>query len=463
MAFKYTVKDTDTGGLNSIVKKYGFANYKQAGISSVPSGNFDLIRPGDVIDIPNYDPNKISPINETSPVLSSKDGEREFSGYSDKLTEQLGSLTPEEKSTTETTKSEASPFATGAKDETTGKTETTGDPVLDKVNKWQSEQDAKFDAEALIRKNEYTSIFQTSLANIDATTAATITGINVTYDKRIAEQKRINKLNIDRVKAYGLGGGGTYTPISYGDAVSVREIEAADKITSLESERNSLISQAKQAQEQGKIGLMREKMTDLDRVNNQLNENLSRVSQEAEKQYKLLRDYRKEEETKHEELVKKAKERLALLAPKYNDEYGAMTSEEKDAFITKLSNQTGIDYASVYGIMESAASGAEKKALEKDKAKLDLESTKELIAARKATTQKTYADILKQDANKNMEAEVPETFKDKADFEKKRQDFIKKYGVDGQKYWDSVFINPETEEFQYIAGESESDPLGLGI
>ncbi len=54
MAVTYKVKSGDT--LNSIVQQYGFKNYKEAGITSVPSGNFDLIRVGDSITIGNAAP-----------------------------------------------------------------------------------------------------------------------------------------------------------------------------------------------------------------------------------------------------------------------------------------------------------------------------------------------------------------------------------------------------------------------
>lgn len=49
MATSHVVKAGET--LNSIAKQYGYSNYKAAGITSVPSGNFDLIRVGDVINI----------------------------------------------------------------------------------------------------------------------------------------------------------------------------------------------------------------------------------------------------------------------------------------------------------------------------------------------------------------------------------------------------------------------------
>jgi|GEM_PF-38081 len=58
----YEVQNGDT--LNAIAVKYGFSNYKTAGIVSVPSGNLDLIRPGDLITI--GDTNNISTSTETA-------------------------------------------------------------------------------------------------------------------------------------------------------------------------------------------------------------------------------------------------------------------------------------------------------------------------------------------------------------------------------------------------------------
>lgn len=49
MATQHVVKAGET--LNAISKQYGYSNYKEAGVTSVPSGNFDLIRVGDVITL----------------------------------------------------------------------------------------------------------------------------------------------------------------------------------------------------------------------------------------------------------------------------------------------------------------------------------------------------------------------------------------------------------------------------
>lgn len=64
--YQYTVQGSDYGGLNAIARRHGFQNYQQAGITSVPSGNFDLIRPGDVINFGNA-PRPAPAITTTGP------------------------------------------------------------------------------------------------------------------------------------------------------------------------------------------------------------------------------------------------------------------------------------------------------------------------------------------------------------------------------------------------------------
>ena len=79
MALKYKVQQGDT--LNKIASQFGFDNYKKAGISSVPSGNFDLIRPGEEITLGNVQGGgDVSPIKTTPPALGSTDLDVSFRG-----------------------------------------------------------------------------------------------------------------------------------------------------------------------------------------------------------------------------------------------------------------------------------------------------------------------------------------------------------------------------------------------
>ena len=331
------------------------------------------------------------------------------------------------------------------------------------MNKWEEEQNAKFETEAIERKEEYAQLFQTSLSAIDAQTNSTIEKINLSYDKRIKEQNKINQLNIDRVKAYGLGGGGIYTPVMFGDAITNRETEASDKISELENNRNQLISDAKSARDAGESKLLREKLEDLDAVEKDLRSQLQDVEKEGEAQYKLLREFRKEEEQKHQDQLDKMLKSLQGLAPSYSEEYEKMTDEEKDQFIDKLSKKTGLDYATIYSTMESATAGILEQDLKNQKAEADIDATEALTKSRKASAFKSYADAgvknkERQDAVKKeeeMSGKVPDSFVDDKDFFAKRSKFVKEFGIDGGKYWDSVYPEDNVGDRVYPIGDGE--------
>lgn len=331
-------------------------------------------------------------------------------------------------------------------------TEGSGDPIYDKMKKWQEEQSLKFDAEQEEKKKAYEAMYQTSLASIDASAQATINNINSTYDQRITEQKRINQLRVDRMKAYGLGSANAMAnPIEYTDSVSAREQEGADKVKELDSQRNNLIAQAKSARDQGASKLLREKLADLDNIDEQIRTQLSKVSEEADKQYKLLRDIRKEEETKHKDAIAKMVERLTQLAPKYADEYDKMDNVAKDAFIEQIVKETGLDYAQVFATLNKGVSEAqklktteEKEALSLDKAKNDLAISKNNLAK----SQKELVEGKKTDAQNEedaMKSALPRTFTSEADATKQRKEYVRQFGKKGAEYWDSVFYSADSK------------------
>lgn len=414
-----------------------------------------------------YDPNQLSTIKPTPPVLSSKDNAQEFMDNSRKLdTVSAGGVVQSSDKSAEAAKTEKPAGDYKINDE--GRA--SGDPVLDSLNKFVTEESAKFKQEAEDRKAQYNSLFKTSLAALDASVAATINNITSSYDKRIKEQERINRVNIDRVKAYGLSEGGRFTPISYGDAVSNREQEAADKVSELENQRNSLIAQAKAARDQGESKLLREKLDDLGKVDEEMRRRLDDVAKESERQYQLLRDIRKEEEKKHQEKLKKATDAFRAIAGTLLDEYGK-TPEEKDKFVKAKAAELGISYAEVYSMMEGAV---KEKATTDQKAKedaLDLEQKKYNVEKAKADASKAWADAAtKQEEKKlakEMKAAVPTEFENDADFKKKKAEFVKRFGVDGKQFWDAVFYDKENEDYDYPSknaggGETNtSDPLGI--
>ena len=468
MPFTYTVQQGDT--LNSIANKYGFKNYKEAGVSSVPSNNFDLIRAGEQITLGNYDPNNVKSFTSTPPVVSSVDNKAEFMNNSDKITKVdnafSGIYAGKDKTTTDTTKTTTTPNNTNTTTTDTT-TETSGDPVYDALLKQNKEQAVKYEEEKAQKKATYESLYQTSLTNLDATAKATIDRINSSYDKRIQEQERINKLNIDRTKAYGLANGGQYTPIDFGDAVSLREQEASDKITSLESERTNLINQAKTARDNGASQLLRQKLQDLDKVDADIRKQLQDVEAESDKRYKMLREIRTAEETKAKERRDKAVAQITSLAPMYSDQYEKMTPEEKNAFILQIVNQTGLDYATTYGAIEGGILKKKKDTLDLEGKSLEVKKkVKDLYKANNPTTKVTP---------EQMSADAPMSFASDEDFQNQMSAFVRKYGSTGATYWDKLYKKDSQGDYTYSisktqsktpaksSGKSTSDPLDLGL
>ncbi len=393
MSYNYTVQAGDS--LNSIAQAHGFANYKDAGITSVPSGNFDKINPNETITLNNYDPSKVSTIAPTSsPVVSSTDNTQQYKTDSNTIDTLIGSLnkkvdplTKEVTSTTDTTKPNApiDPVTGQPKVDTTA-TDTTGNAVFDNLQK-----EAKSKADALTAKQaqdkiDYTNLWNTSLANLNASTASTISAINTTYDKRIAEQNRINNLNIDRVKAYGLANGGQYTPIAFSDSVTNREREASDLITSLESQRNDLINKANMARNDGETALMRQHLTDLQTIDDKINNQLKDVQATAEKNYQDLRNARIDAENKHKAQVAEALTSLQATAPSMVDAYTSTDSTGQDAIIKKIVAQTGLDYGQVYATLEGAVTKKQTNSLDLRKKTADVQLAEKKVVAPAKTT-----------------------------------------------------------------------------
>lgn len=385
MSYTYTVKAGDS--LNKIAQAHGFSNYKDAGVTSVPSGNFDMIRPNEQITLANYDPNKVSTVpTRTSPIISSTDNQQQFRNDSTSIDTLIGSLNtkvdPVTGQKTDVKETTTTDTKTGLpKTETIAET-TTGNAVFDNLQK-----EAKSKSDALLAKQEedkvsYTNLWNTSLANLNATTQNAINTINTTYDKRIKEQQRINTLNIARVQAYGLANGGQYTPIAFSDAVTDRELEASDNISALESQRNDLINKAKTARDEGETGLMRNHLKDLQAIDDKINSQLKDVMATAEKNYQDLRNARVDAENQHKAKVAEALTSLTALSGSMVDEYMKLDDKGKDAIIKKIMQQNGLDYGQVYSTLEGAVAKKAKDSLATRKEEASVDATEALANQR---------------------------------------------------------------------------------
>ncbi len=483
MAFKYKIQSGDT--LNTIAQRYGFSNYKEAGISSVQSGDFNKISPGEEITLGNYNPNEIKTIGETQPVISSNDVSGEYKSLGTSLDKKLttgylpngqvvdiGDPTINREMLAGATYlgggTGTDPLATGVGVTGVEKPEfkTSGDKLYDEYLKSQetiTTAGAKLEAD---KKSEISALLPKTLALLDAQYASSVSNITNTYDKLFKEQTKINRVNIDRTKAYGLGAGAQYMPLEYTGAVSEQEQKAANEISTLENERIDLLAKAKQARDQGEVTALRDNLKDLNDIEEKMRTRTKSLADEVQKRYEFAVSVRKEQETKHKESVTKMLEGVKIKYLKGFQE--AKTEDEKVKIIRQIildsaGTLTNDDFYTIYSAIAGASATAEKTALETREKEADIESKKALTAERWASA------AVKSEEKKtisSMKSEIDAmTFTNNDDAEAKRQAFVKKYGSDGKKYWDDVFKD-DTGLYNYTGttggGDKKSALKGIG-
>ena len=431
MAYKHKVLSGET--LNQISQKYGFTNYKTAGISSVPSGNFDLIRPGEEITLGNYNPAEVKTIGSTDPLITSEQNAGEYKdlassldkklnpppdGNFEEYLQQIADQNPELADEMMDKLGYTSKLDKSAEQKDTQEI-ASGDKLYDEYLKSQETVKTGMDTQKAEKEAEIKSLLPKTLALIDAQYAATTSNITNTYSKLLTEQQRINQVNVDRTKAYGLGAGGQYMPLEFTSAVSEQEQKAANAISTLENERNDLLAQAKASRDQGEISALRDNMDALDKVEKTMRERTKDLSAEVQKRYELTQAVRKEQEAKFKERANKTLEAAKI---KYlKDFQNAKTEDEKVKVIRKVilnsgGTLTNDDFYSIYSSLNSAVEGASEKTTKTAKEKAELEhkqaqTKKEIIDAKKAeadikTPEEKAAE--KEIARRKSESEIEE-------------------------------------------------------
>lgn len=452
---KIKVQQGDT--LSDLAKKYSvdvnqFQGYR--------SGNKDLIFPGeeltvrpktsivssnDVAQTFKNDSNRIDQIDQTAQSNFQQD-------FSSKLSE-LGI----DKIKTDTGAGSGS--ANEKADTSSGKLGS--NPLRDQVENDLSELKDELDEAAEEARANYRNLFNTSLASVDATLQSTLLGINSLYDQRIKEQQRINQLRIDRTKAYGLGGSGQYVPIMFTDAVTNREEEASREIASLEGKRQAAISEAKAARDTGEQQLLRAKLEDLDNIDEQLRNNIERARTIAEQEYTRIKEERKEAETARQEEIAKVLEQFTSIAGTFADDYSNADEATKLKIIEEIKQQTGLKSYQIIGELEKAVRESRMNTLEEQKKAQEVKTEEQQTEAARALAGQRWASASKTKAETggDVPEDMPDEFVNEDDFNKKRQEFIKKHGEDGRKYWDDVYGIDYNQEYIFETTENDSTPM----
>lgn len=457
MGTKYVVKEGDT--LNKIANQYGYKDYKEAGINSVPSGNFDLIRPGETIEFNGSTNTGVNGFKESTPLVTSLDSKSQFDKSSAELDNIINApVLPDDEQ--------------DQPDQNDGKTPTdggTGDADFDAYTK--SANDAKFKAEEEANDvlKEYDSLYKLELAAIDAKTRATVSSLKQSFSQRIEEQKRINKVNVDRVKAYGLGGGSAqYMPIMWSDAITERERKGAEEIQGLERERQNLIDLAKAAQREGNAALLSQRIQDYNSVKDKLNKRLTEIETESQKQYKMLQEVRKEQEAEFQNKKQEALLRLQAYYKLNPDEIEGLSPEEKEQMVNAIATKYGFETYEVLNIVETA-NLPDFDALE---AQANIDKIEAQTGASNASAAAAYALA----AKRNRETEKLDEEDDSGDdtYSNTDKNKLRQAGLDGAPqnvkddflYGDLGIDEDSVQQYLNESGEEdgtidENDPIGI--
>lgn len=454
MAKTYTVKPGDT--LNSIAQANGYSDYKAAGITA-PSGNPDLIKPGEVITFNGSSNTGVSTFKPSPAIITSQDSAQQFSQSSSELDGIVNAPKMEDDPVTP---------STGEKDKN-GKyiPSATGNVNYDNYRNSTNAIKEQSEKEAEDVLGEYDQLYKTELAAIDARTKASIASTKQTFEKRINEQKRINNVNIDRVKAYGLAyGAAQYNPLEWSDAITEREREAADEITSLERDRQNAIDAAKAAKNEGDAALLAQKIKDYNSVKDKLNTRLEQIEKDSEAQYKLLRELRKEQEAEFKEKQQDALLRLQAYYKMNKDEVEGLSDDEKEALVTSLATKYGFEPYEVLSVVEQAVLpdfDTLKSQAEIDRIKAQTTASQASAGASSASAAANWSLAAKRD----KETELLGTEEDDSTYTQTELNKLRQAGL-------SDATTEEKDNFLYNDGElpegdggtiDENDPEGLGI
>ncbi len=424
MAYKYTVKEGDT--LNSIAQQHGFSNYQSAGVSSVPSGNFNLIRPGETVEMANYT-GAVPTIGQTPVVISSKDKAAGFSSNSSELDGKMPPPTPTgtgaaDPNVDPKTGRPLTDLEKQQQEKVKGKKASSGNPIFDALEEEREKKESDAEEAAEEQREAQMQLLNTSLAAIDSTYRATMSNIENTYSASMKIQKRINALNIGRTKAYGLASGNAMTaPLEFTNAVSLRESQAAAEIAKLDNLRLQSIAAAQAARDSGNAQALQSNMAQIRQIEADMRKHIADIATEATNRFNMLT------KINEEQLAKQKEQAAALLAQSVLENFEDFANEKdpkkQDAMIREMVSKSGglLQYGDVLTSLQGKAAAAtkEKRDAEAHDSKMATDKMERAykgaqINNENADTSKKWLEYSNMKKGLNADGTMPEGGKDGA-------------------------------------------------
>lgn len=403
----YTVQLGDT--LNGIAKRYGFSDYKAAGITSVPSGNFDMIRPGEVVTIPNYQ----QPVQQTTTQMRTAANENgaKLDGLLTNITgaSQAQKANPSQVSVVRDVDNGDGTRTVTYSDGKTARVTSTKNNDGTETYKEMTPQDAvNYDRdtgiETAVAKNksrvDYANTTLDSIRSMaNASTNALIDSIKKTYQAKIALMEDSNKRIYAAKEQSGIRSGrAKYTSDTNADILGQEEQQGIARISELEGNMLTLIAQAEQARTDKDLDIFNQRMKDLNDADSTLQTEVQNLRKNAFDSLQEMRlkdkadsDIQKQQQDMMLDKSKRAAPALLSSLAQFS------TPADQAAFIIAYADKAGIDPTVLLGDIQ-AASQADAKS------KLDIENIKNQIANRDRSTaiSQQNADTSRRNSNANL-------------------------------------------------------------
>jgi hypothetical protein len=390
MPYKYTVQKGDT--LNDISQKYGFKNYKEAGVESVPSGNFDLIRPGEEITIGNYEQPvqfdtsaDYTTYEQNSKKFGDKYGTMGSSDF-DRAQESPngGDLTGSNGEGGAVSVVSEVDMGNGTKtvvysDGTTqviggGGTQQTEekDPIQAQYESGLNETTQK----AKDKAAQVTNTLNTIRNNVSANTQALIDSINATFDASIKVMEDANKRLLAGKGVVEQRTGRSRYVNKISEGIITDEIQQGEmRIADLNAQRLSAIAKAEQYQNEMDIDLFNSEMDYLNDIEKNMNDEIANLLTGVQEQYKNMREEVKAQEEAESAARQLAMEQVSNALPAFASAYSGYSDDEKIAFVSEVAKQYGVDPNELHGMIVEAVQQSDMDELEKQEMLLDMENT----------------------------------------------------------------------------------------
>lgn len=418
MPTPYIAKAGDT--LNSIAASQGFKNYKEAGITSVPSGNFDLIRPGDTINFGNspstaqtktlvepgvyktptgyVDNNGKSipykPIIQTTTTLDKKDqnigikidalgNPQGNTGTYSPATNGSPTNPNTEKPVSYKTASGVAVSETPVEGSYTYKTPTTlqaGEKVgygmdgkryiigKDGTVKNDAFADQEYQAneKEITKERERTALFDSLKSNLDTAHATLLDSIKNTFAIRRSKMEDINT----RYNALKTNEGFSSNQARYMSDVNngvLRDTEEKGemRLMEIDAQEKELIAQAVQAKSTKDFELATKRMNELDALAKEKADTIQAVYKAAVDFNKALDEQAKELRLKEKEQFDQGTKVLTASAPALLKGYDSLKSQdEKIAFLQNYAKRLGVPTEMLLGTIEDERGKSSKESAE---------------------------------------------------------------------------------------------------